>query len=125
MQVSVHSGTECYLMIQFVLPELYSEALRPHLDHLFSQYGWTNAQGDGRECLVYHVAQSENARNLMEAAEAVAARCAEVMKRLWQAQSPADIALLGLRGPRLAPQTRAVQPKPDIHLLLQPLSRVA
>lgn len=125
MQISVHSGTECYLMIQLVLPENHGEALRSHLDHIFSQYSWTNAQGDGRECLVYHVAQSENARQLLEVAESVAVRCAEVMKRLWQSQSPDDIALLGIRGPRLAPPARAVQPKPSMQLLRQPLSQVA
>ena len=112
LQVSVQGGECCHLMIQFVLPEGLEDAARTRMDALFMQYGWTHEQADGRECLVYYVAQSESARELLDHSSSVAAQCAQVMGRLWQARTLDDIALLGARGPRLSHHAQAMPAAP-------------
>ena len=113
LQVSVQGGECCHLMIQFVLPEGLEDAARPYMDTLFMQYGWTHEQADGRECLVYYVGQSADARTLLDQSEIIAAQCVYVMGRLWQARTLDDIALLGARGPRLSHQEQAMPARPQ------------
>ena len=113
MQVSVHKGQTCSIMVQFVVPVEFEGrygAVRGAMNHLFAQYGWTNGQADGREALVYHIGHSQSARGLLDNAEDIATRCAEVMARLWHVEDVRDIALLGARGPRLSLPQRAVAP---------------
>ena len=110
LQVSVQGGAKCHLMIQFLLPETFTDAGKRRMDTLFAQYGWTTELADGRECLVYYVAQSPDARRLLDEAEFAAQQCAIVMTYLWQARNVEDIALLGARGPRLAPVQAVSRP---------------
>ncbi len=123
LQVSVQGGAECHLMVQFPLPEAVGEAAKRQMDHLFAQYGWTHEQADGRECLVYYVAQSSDPRHLLDEAETAAQQCAQVMERLWSAHDVNDIALLAARGPKLA-QSRALA-NPANQPMTQILSRAA
>lgn len=113
LQVSVQGGEGCHLMIQFVLPEGLEDVSRPCMDTLFMQYGWTHEQADGRECLVYYVGQSADARTLLDQSEDFAAQCVEVMGRLWQARTLEDIALLGARGPRLSHHAQSMPARPQ------------
>lgn len=110
LQVSVQGGAKCHLMVQFLLPETFTDACKYRMDTLFAQYGWTNEQADGRECLVYYVAQSPDPRHLLDEAEYAAQQCAQVMASLWQARNVDDIALLGARGPKLTKFCAVVHP---------------
>ena len=110
LQVSVQGGAKCHLMVQFLLPGTFTDACKHRMDSLFAQYGWTHEQADGRECLVYYVAQSPDPRHLMDQAEYAAGQMAQVMASLWQARNVEDIALLGARGPKLAKSCAVARP---------------
>ena len=61
-------------MVQFVVPAAFGDAGKRQLDQMFAQYGWTNEQADGRECLIYYIAQSPDARHLLNGFEKIANR---------------------------------------------------
>ncbi len=110
LQVSVQGGAKCHLMVQFLLPETFTDMRKHRMDSLFAQYGWTHEQSDGRECLVYYVAQSPDPRRLLDEAEFAAQQMAQAMASLWQARSVEDIALLGARGPKLTKSCAVARP---------------
>jgi hypothetical protein len=98
LQVSVHRGDSCHLMVQCVLPEGMN---RRSLDAAFNQVGWTNLQADRNDCLVYYLARSGSYEELCERAPEAARQCAKAIYLLWGVASLEELALLGARGPRL------------------------
>ena len=108
IQLSVHGGSQHYLMVQFVLPEHLS---RQQFDSTFHQISWQNWQADRNICLVYYLARSASAERLMDQIPPIAAQCAEAMRLLWNVTQEEQVGLLAACGPRL-PYNRGYLPQP-------------
>jgi hypothetical protein len=99
LQLSVHGGDGCYLMVQCLLPE---GADKRCLDAAFDQFGWVATQVDQSDCLIYYLARCGSYDELRTRAADAARRCAEAMFLLWGVTGIEELALLGARGPRLS-----------------------
>jgi len=98
LQISVHYTNRYYLSIQFPLPE---HIAKRHLDRLFQQPGWNQAQVGSRDCPVYYLAHSDTLDELSAKAGRVALLCASAMSLLWEVERVEEVALLGARGPNI------------------------
>jgi hypothetical protein len=101
LQLSVHHGDGCYLMVQCVLTE---QTDKHHLDRIFHQTGWVNMQADRGDALVYYLARSRSDAELKDRVPEAAQRCTEAISALWNVATVEQLALVGARGPRLTLQ---------------------
>ena|SRR5579871_2082122 len=99
LQLSVHCGAGCHLMVQCRLPEGVDKRC---VDTAFGEVGWITMQADEKDCLIYYPARSDSYDELQERAVETARRCAEAMFMLWGVTALDELALLGARGPRLS-----------------------
>lgn len=98
LQVSVHDGNEHYITALFVLPPRISKSV---VDNALGKTGRRQNQTNHGTCLLYYLARTRNAEELLQSSSSAAQQCAEIMKVLWKVQSPEHFELLGARGPKI------------------------
>jgi hypothetical protein len=116
LQLSVHWGGGCHLMVQCLLPE---GAQKDDVDAAFEQVGWITTQAYENKCLIYYPVRCRSYNELQDRAAEAAHQCAAAMAVLWGITAIEEVTLLGACGPRLALRRVAVIAKaPDPRALV-------
>jgi hypothetical protein len=98
MQVSVHDGEQHYITVLCVLPP---HMTKQKIDKALGKVGRKQSQVNHGTCLVYYLAQTDNAAALLDMAPSAAEQCAMIAGLLWNASKREHFEMLGARGPKL------------------------